>query len=124
MLKRRYLLIVLLICLYSTGYSQRETVFDEVVTLYDEIVFNIPEVPSWCLRLGLEGVLITTEGIQLFVETEGNGTPLVLLHGGPGTTHHYFHPHFSRAAEFSRVIYYDQRGCGLSGYQCGKGYTI
>ena len=49
---------------------------------------------------------------------------MVLLHGGPGGTHHYFHPTFSRAAEFSRVIYYDQRGCGLSDYAPGEGYTI
>lgn len=120
----RYFAFIFLICWHSTGYSQRETVFDEVVTLYNEIVYDIPEVPSWCLRLDMGGELVTAGGIQLYAETQGEGIPLVLLHGGPGATHHYFHPYFSRAAEFSQVIYYDQRGCGLSDYHRGKGYTI
>jgi proline iminopeptidase len=60
----------------------------------------------------------------LYVEEEGEGMPVVLLHGGPGGTHHSFHPHFSQAREFARVIYYDQRGCGLSDYTKGNGYTV
>ncbi len=50
--------------------------------------------------------------------------PIVLLHGGPGATHHYFHPHFSRARKFSRVITYDQRGTGISDYVKGEGYSL
>ena len=50
--------------------------------------------------------------------------PVVLLNGGPGATHHYFHPWFSRAKDFARVIYYDQRGCGLSDYNPGAGYSV
>jgi proline iminopeptidase len=61
---------------------------------------------------------------RLYCEVEGEGVPLVLLHGGPGATHHYFHPHFSRAKEFAKVIYLDQRGCGLSDYEPGEGYTM
>ncbi len=81
-------------------------------------------MPRWCDRLGFEGRKINIGDARLYVETEGEGIPLVLLHGGPGGTHHYFHPWFSRAAGFSRVIYYDQRGCGLSDYRQGEGYTI
>ena len=52
--------------------------------------------------------------------TRAREPALVLIHGGPGGTHHYFHPWFSRAAGFARIIYYDQRGCGLSEFAPGE----
>ena len=40
--------------------------------------------------------------------------PLLALHGGPGSTHHYFGP-LERLAEVGRaVVLYDQVGCGRS----------
>ncbi len=40
--------------------------------------------------------------------------PLLCLHGGPGSTHHYFEP-LERLAESGRlVVLYDQIGCGGS----------
>ena len=50
--------------------------------------------------------------------------PIVLINGGPGGTHHEFHPYFGRAASFAQVVYYDQRGCGRSDYKPGPGYTV
>jgi len=116
------LLTSLLAC--TREQSQQETVLDESVTIYDEIFYDVPEVPRWCERLGFEGQRVNVGDAELYVEVEGEGMPMVLLHGGPGGTHHYFHPHFSNAADFARVIYYDQRGCGLSDYEPGEGYTI
>ncbi len=118
------------ICLFIailvlTGCGTRETVLDRVVDIPDGVVLEIPDVPSLCDQMGFEGRYIEVNGTHLYVEREGSGIPVVLLHGGPGATHHYFHPHFSRAAEFAEVIYYDQRGCGLSGYdRGGKGYSV
>lgn len=44
----------------------------------------------------------------------GNKKPLLLLHGGPGSTHNYFEV-LDKAAEDGRaLIMYDQLGCGLS----------
>ncbi len=41
-------------------------------------------------------------------------TPLLALHGGPGSTHHYFAP-LERLAQNGRaVVLYDQVGCGRS----------
>ena len=40
-------------------------------------------------------------------------TPLLALHGGPGSTHHYFAPLEALAAE-RPVVLYDQIGCGAS----------
>jgi proline-specific peptidase len=42
------------------------------------------------------------------------GIPLVCLHGGPGSTHHYFKPLEELAAQGRRVVLYDQLGCGSS----------
>ena len=30
----------------------------------------------------------------------------------------------ARAAAFARIVYYDQRGCGISDYRPGKGYSV
>ena len=42
------------------------------------------------------------------------GIPLVCLHGGPGSTHHYFQPLEKLAEEGRRLVVYDQLGCGGS----------
>src|SRR5438067_9397744 len=41
------------------------------------------------------------------------GTPLLALHGGPGSTHHYFAP-LEELAAVRPVVLYDQIGCGGS----------
>jgi L-proline amide hydrolase len=47
-------------------------------------------------------------------EGDPDRDPLVCLHGGPGSTHHYFAP-LERLAEHGRlVVVYDQLGCGRS----------
>ena len=48
-------------------------------------------------------------------EKSGNKKPLVLLHGGPGSTHNYFEVLDRLAEEDGReLIMYDQLGCGSS----------
>jgi pimeloyl-ACP methyl ester carboxylesterase len=44
---------------------------------------------------------------------EPGGTPLLCLHGGPGSTHNYFAP-LERLADERQVVVYDQLGCGAS----------
>lgn len=43
-----------------------------------------------------------------------SGIPLLCLHGGPGSTHHYFEPLEELADGGRRVVLYDQLGCGAS----------
>jgi proline-specific peptidase len=40
--------------------------------------------------------------------------PLLCLHGGPGSTHHYFEPLERLAVDGRTVVVYDQAGCGRS----------
>src|SRR5437773_4762568 len=42
-----------------------------------------------------------------------DAVPLLALHGGPGSTHHYFGP-LERLADERPVVVYDQLGCGGS----------
>lgn len=120
---RKYLSIFL--ALFFVACGTRECVLDGRVNIPDELVLELPEIPPLCIELGLQGEFVEVNGTTLYIEREGEGPPLVLLHGGPGATHNHFHPHFSRAADFAEVIYYDQRGCGLSGYDRGaKGYSV
>ncbi len=103
----------------------RESIFDRVIHLEPQVITEIPDFPRWEERLGIQGRRISVGDAELWVEEEGSGVPLVLINGGPGGTHHGFHPWFSRAAEFARVVYYDQRGCGLSDYRPGPdGYSV
>ncbi len=103
-----------------------ESILDRTEHVEPVLVTEIPETFRWCDRLeNLEKRRIDVGGAELYVEIDGKGTPLVLINGGPGGTHHYFHPWFSRARRYARVIYYDQRGCGLSDFKPGEtGYSV
>jgi proline iminopeptidase len=109
----------------QTGREEKkETVLDRVTHIEKDLHLEIPQVARLCDQLNLKRQRINVGDCELYVEEEGTGVPIVLLNGGPGATHHYFHPFFSRANGFARVIYYDQRGCGISGYCPGSGYTV
>lgn len=104
--------------------KSRERTRDGIVHIEKELVRDIPQVPRFCDQMNVVKRRVNVADCNLYCEVEGQGVPMVLLHGGPGATHHYFHPSFSRARNFAKVIYYDQRGCGLSDYKKGKGYSI
>ena len=103
---------------------QRETVLDRRVSIRRTFVRDVPDVPRLCDGLDVTRRHVDVGGCRLYCELAGKGTPVVLVHGGPGSTHHLFHPAFSRASAFAKVVYYDQRGCGLSDYKKGGGYTV
>jgi proline-specific peptidase len=68
----------------------------------------IPEREGW----------VEHGGRRTWYRVVGEGSdgrdPLLCLHGGPGSTHHYFAP-LERLAEDGRaVVFYDQLGCGRS----------
>lgn len=108
----------------SQKRAGRERAMDRIVHVEDGIIRDIPQVPRLCDSMAIQKGKIDIGDCNLYCEQEGEGIPLVLINGGPGGTHHCFHPHFSRAKDFARIIYYDQRGCGLSDYKPDKGYTV
>jgi proline iminopeptidase len=62
-----------------------------------------------------EGYINVTGGRVWFraVGTQSAGTPLLVLHGGPGVPHDYLEP-LEALADERPVIFYDQLGCGNS----------
>jgi pimeloyl-ACP methyl ester carboxylesterase len=60
------------------------------------------------------GFVLSPDGLRLAYEVHGEGPPLVALAGGPGISHHAFHPHLARLRRAARIIYFDPRGRGDS----------
>jgi pimeloyl-ACP methyl ester carboxylesterase len=60
------------------------------------------------------GRSLEVNGTRLWIEEEGEGETLLLLAGGPASSHLNFHPSFSRLADQYRVVYLDYRGRGRS----------
>jgi proline iminopeptidase len=113
-------------CNWFNKSFDRETIFDRVVNIPKELVLNVPYLPPLCDELeGLKKGYVDIKDGKLYYEEEGAGIPIVLINGGPGGTHHAFHPYFSQIKNVARIIYYDQRGCGKSSKDdTGKTYTI
>ncbi len=73
--------------------------------------------------------VLRANDVDFWVETEGKGEPLLLIHGGPGGSHCYFHPGMSTLAAERKLIYYDLRGhymskCPQNPESCGLSYDV
>ena len=126
MRKRTLQLLALIFIIQSCQEieSKRETVLDNILHIEDSIHYHIDTLPRLCDVLGMEKQTIDIGDCKLYCEVEGEGIPMVLINGGPGGTHHCFHPWFAQAKDFCKVIYYDQRGCGQSDFIKGDDYTF
>ena len=58
--------------------------------------------------------LLDLNGTSLYIKEIGTGSPIIVVHGGPGLNHSYFLPHLNSLAKKHRLIFYDQRACGNS----------
>lgn len=81
---------------------------------------------SICLNLSAEEkTIITSDGVKLYVKVEGTGTPLLYVHGGPGSASLWFEELFGDFMEkHFTVVYLDQRGVGRSGSPADKNYSL
>jgi proline iminopeptidase len=57
---------------------------------------------------------IDAHGVLIYYTTLGTGSPLVVLHGGPGASHDYFLPWLLPLSRTHRLIFIDERGSGRS----------
>jgi proline-specific peptidase len=60
------------------------------------------------------GAVSSRDGLRLVYESQGEGPTLVALAGGPGISHHGFHPYLGLLRRAARVVYFDPRGRGDS----------
>jgi len=61
-----------------------------------------------------QGRFVVVNGHRLWYRTAGEGSPLLLIPGGPGSSHAYFYPGMERLADSFQVIYFDPFGRGKS----------
>jgi proline iminopeptidase len=73
----------------------------------------------------IEAGFIDAHGALIYYELLGRGTPLVILHGGPGASHDYFLPYLLPLARQHRLVFIDERGSGKSEkLEDPSGYTV
>jgi proline iminopeptidase len=57
---------------------------------------------------------VDAHGVLIYYVAFGSGSPLVIVHGGPGADHTYFLPWLLPLARTHRLIFIDERGSGRS----------
>lgn len=60
------------------------------------------------------GYWLVEDDIRLFFTTQGEGRPILVVHGGPGYPVHRPMMGLEPIEKSHRLIFYDQRGCGKS----------
>ncbi|HNX83753.1 MAG: alpha/beta hydrolase [Bacteroidales bacterium] len=69
--------------------------------------------------------IITTDGVDLYVNVKGEGTPCLYLHGGPGSGSYWLEKFAGDSLEkHFRMIYLDQRGVGRSSSPADGNYSM
>jgi proline iminopeptidase len=62
----------------------------------------------------IEEGYVDAHGVLIYYTTMGRGTPLLIVHGGPGASHDYFLPYLLPLARTNKLIFIDERGSGRS----------
>ena len=69
--------------------------------------------PSAAVYPQSEG-FVDAHGVLVYWKSVGRGTPLFVVHGGPGASHDYLLPHLLPLARTHRLVFIDERGSGRS----------
>ena len=68
---------------------------------------------------------VDSHGALIYYEAMGRGTPLVIVHGGPGASHDYFLPYLLPLMRTNQLVFIDERGSGKSSkFEDAKEYTV
>jgi len=68
---------------------------------------------------------VDSHGALIYYQSVGRGTPLMIVHGGPGASHDYFLPYLLPLMRTSRLVFIDERGSGKSSkFEDPRQYTI
>ncbi len=81
--------------------------------------------PLGAATFPIDSGYVDANGVLIYYEAFGQGSPLVLVHGGPGASHDYFLPYLAPLARTHRLIFIDERGSGKSEkLDDPSGYTV
>jgi len=71
------------------------------------------------------GGFVDSHGALIYYKWLGRGTPLMVVHGGPGASHDYLLPHLLPLMRTNKIIFIDERGSGRSSkIEDAKQYTV
>jgi proline iminopeptidase len=62
----------------------------------------------------MEEGFVDANGALIYYKIVGRGTPLMIVHGGPGASHDYLLPYLLPLARGHRLVFIDERGSGRS----------
>jgi len=83
------------------------------LALFLAAAVTVPAAAQYAVYPQQEG-FVDAHGVLIYYVAFGNGSPLVVLHGGPGASHDYFLPWLLPLARTHRLIFIDERGSGRS----------
>jgi len=69
---------------------------------------------TFIAALLLTATIESTDGVRIWYTEAGKGSPIVVVHGGPGMDHASLAADLVPLTKKHRVVYYDQRGGGRS----------
>jgi proline iminopeptidase len=95
-------LLIALLALGSTTFSA--AIAQTVQRLVEEDSAVYPEQSGY----------VFANGVFIYYTSFGKGSPLVVVHGGPGADHTYFLPYLVPLARTHRLVFIDERGSGRS----------
>jgi len=83
------------------------------------------QVPTPSAVFPMQEGFVDSNGVLIYYKSVGRGSPLMIVHGGPGASHDYFLPYLLPLMRHNRLIFIDERGSGRSS-KCAdpKQYTI
>jgi len=68
---------------------------------------------------------VDAHGVMIYYKILGSGSPILILHGGPGASHDYFLPALLPLARTNKLVFIDERGSGRSEkVEDPKQYTV
>ncbi|HEY4678273.1 MAG TPA: proline iminopeptidase-family hydrolase, partial [Candidatus Angelobacter sp.] len=89
-----------------------------VVILLSLTVFaQKPQAPAHAISTNVYPIqegYVDAKGVLIYYKTIGQGTPLMIVHGGPGASHDYLMPYLLPLARGNKLIFIDERGSGRS----------
>jgi proline iminopeptidase len=78
------------------------------------IALFIYTVSSCDKQVQFEEGFVLSGGDSIYYKVSGEGSPLLIIHGGPVLDHQYLADHLKGLSQDHQLIYYDQRACGRS----------
>jgi len=88
-----------------------------VILLSLTVVAQKPQAPAHAISTNVYPIqegYVDAKGVLIYYKTIGQGTPLMIVHGGPGASHDYLLPYLLPLARGNKLVFIDERGSGRS----------